>query len=351
MRGAVPEVPADGQPTTEGKPVHFERNVTVAGDQGFEILDALLDVPFAICSIITDEAGRPCDCRFLRVSACLEQTTGFRGVEGRTLREIAPTVEQTWIDLCGRVALDREPARFTGSSAVNGREYDVRAAPLGPPGHFAMTFRDISDGRRLEAEHAAELEHAQHLLKELGHRVMNSFAAISAIVSMEARGTSAEGRAALEQVQGRVQALASLYRRLDGAPQVDCVEVSDYLGGIVASFRDSLAASAGVTVEAELRPMTLPTRAAVPLGLVANELLTNAVRHASRDGRSGTVRLSLEEEEGTCRLCVADNGAGIGEGDSGVGQGLVAAFVGELGGKLSRESGPHGTRATVTFRP
>lgn len=349
---AVPKVSADGRRMTKGGPLHFERKLTVADDLGFETLDALLDGPFAICSIVTDEAGRPCDYRFLRVSARFEETTGFFGVEGRTIREIAPGIEQKWIDLCGRVALDREPARFTEGSAVNGRDYEVRAAPLDPPGHFALAFRDITDLGHLEAGHTAALEHAQHLLRELGHRVMNSFAAISAIVAMEARATSAEGRAALERVQGRVQALASLYRRLDGAMQVDSVEVSDYLGGIVGSFRDSLAASAGVAVEADLCPLTLPTRAAVPLGLVANELLTNAVKHAFGPGRSGTVRLSLEEEGGICRLCVADDGGGMADGPKGgVGQGLVAAFVGELGGDLSCESGPHGTRTTVTFRP
>jgi two-component sensor histidine kinase len=335
----------------KGRPVHFERNMTVAEYDGFETLDALLDGPFAICTIITDEQGRPVDYRFLRVSACFEDTTGLRNIEGRTIREIAPTVEQSWIDLCGRVALDGVPTRFTKASAVTGREYEVRAAPMNPPGRFAMVFRDLTELRSLEAEREAALIHAQHLLKELGHRVMNSFAAISAIVAMEARAAPPEGRAGLQRVQGRVQALASLYRRLDGASQMDRVEVSDYLGGIVASFRESMAAPTEVTVEADLRPMMLSIRAAVPLALVVNELLTNAVKHAFGQGRSGTVRVSLLEEDRTCRLCVADDGHGMAEVTPGtrVGRSLVAAFVDELGGELLTETGPGGTCVTVTF--
>lgn len=325
--------------------------MTLSEQRDFETLDALLDGPFAICSVVTDVDGRPVDYRFLRTSACFREATGLQDVEGRTVREVLPAIEDKWIELYGRVALDRKPAQFTQDSAATGREYEVRAAPLDPPGRFAMTFRDVTELRRVEREREAALEHAQHLLQELGHRVMNSFAGISAIVALEARAAPPEGRAALGRVQSRVQALASLYRRLDGASNVDHVEVSDYLGGIVASFRDSLAASAGIGVDCKLEPVTLSTRAAVPLGLVVNELLTNAVKHAFASGRAGTVRVTLDRDGPTCRLCVADDGGGMAEGSvgSGVGQTLVAAFVGELGGELRSESGPTGTRVTVTF--
>jgi two-component sensor histidine kinase len=331
--------------------LHFERHITGTDDRSFETFDAILDGPFAICSIITDTEGRPQDCRFLRVSSCFEDTTGFHGIEGHTLREVIPEVEQTWIDHYGRVALDRVPARFTEASAFTGREYEVRAAPLDPPGRFVMVFRDVTEIRLLEAEREQALEHAQHLLKELGHRVMNSFATISAILSMEARATPREHRAALERVQGRVQALAALYRRLDGASQVDRIEMAEYLGGLVASFRDSLAAPAPVEVSCDLAPVTLPSRAAVPLALVVNELLTNAIKHAFVEGRTGTVHVSLTAQDGTCRLCVADDGRGLDEAreGSGTGRTLIDAFLAELGGQLSIQTGPEGTRITVDF--
>lgn len=325
----------------KGRPVHLERSVTPGRDDGFETLDALLDRPFAICAVLTDEEGAPADYRFLRVSRCFEEATGLKGAEGRTVRELVPGLERSWIERCGRVALDRVPALFTEGTAVTGREYEVRAAPLDPPGHFVIAFRDLTELRRREA---AE-ESARRLLRELGHRVMNSFAAISAIVSMEARAAPPGGRAGLDRVQGRVQALASLYRRLDGAPQVDRIEVSDYLGGIVAALRDSLAVAGGMAVEASLLPMTLPTRVAVPLGLVVNELLTDILMHPHDTGPGGTVRVSLEEEGGTCRLRVCRDG-GVVPGPVGVGGSLVAAFVGELGGELATDG-----CVTVTFRP
>lgn len=336
-----------------GAALHFERHIMATDDLSFNMLDALFDGPFAICSIITDADGAPVDVRFHRVSDCFEDATGLRDVQGRTVRDVLPTIEQTWIDRYGRVALDRAPARFTEHSAALGREFEVRAAPMEPSGRFVVAFRDLTEVRRQEAERAQALDHAQHLLKELGHRVMNSFAAISAILSMEARATPREGRPALERVQGRVQALAALYRRLDGASQADRIEMSDYLGGLVASFRDSLAAPAPVTVTADLTPITLPTQMAVPLALVVNELLTNAIKHAFADGRSGAVHVTLSVGEGQCRVSVADDGQGVVEGHegSGVGRILIQAFVGELGGEISTRTGPDGTEVTVEFAP
>jgi two-component sensor histidine kinase len=105
-----------------------------------------------------------------------------------------------------------------------------------------------------------------------------------------------------------------------------------------------------VSISDDLAPLTLPTRSAVPLALILNELLTNAVKHAFAPGRPGHVRVSLAEEGGLCRLRVADDGEGMAEGVPGAGRGLVEAFVAELDGELAYETGPQGTTATVTFK-
>lgn len=330
--------------------MQHDRHLTAADEHCFTSLDALLDGPFALCAIVTDAEGRAVDYRFLRVSPCFAEATGLSDLEGRTATEALPGLGPEWVERYGAVALGGPPIRLVETHDDTGREYEVRSASLPMPGRFVIHFRDLTGLRRLEAERAQALLRAEHLLRELGHRVMNGFAAISAILAMEARASAPEGRAALGRVQGRVQALASLYRLLDGAPEADRLEVSGYLGGIVEGFRDSLAAPAGVAVEAALAPLRLPTRAAVPLGLVLNELLTNAVKHAF-DGRPGTIRVSLASEGGACRLVVADDGRGIGpaSGGTGIGQSLIAAFVGELGGEMSVETGRSGTSVTVAF--
>jgi two-component sensor histidine kinase len=210
-----------------------------------------------------------------------------------------------------------------------------------------VAFRDVTQRRKDEAEQARAVDQAQRLLKELGHRVMNSFASISAILAMEARAVPPEGRAALKRVQGRVQALAALYRRLDGAPEMERIEVGSYLAGNVQSFRDAFASAAGLSVDCEISSLTLATRSAIPLGLIVNELLTDATAQVLEGGSAGSVRVSLHDEGGLCRLCVEHAGGPVTEGS--ISRGLIEAFAAELGGELAFEAFPEGTRATVLF--
>ncbi|WP_210529017.1 sensor histidine kinase [Rubellimicrobium arenae] len=329
----------------------FQR-MAMVDDTAFEAIAAFLEDAFAVCSIITDPEGRPADYRFLRVNRRFQELTGFEDAQGRTALDLVPTLEPKWIELYGRVAQGGEPLRFKETSLVTGRDYEVLAAPVNAPGCFALLLRDLTDLRRLEADQAAALEHAQNLLKELNHRVMNSFASISAIVAMERRAAPEGARPPLERLQGRIQALAALYRRLDGVSQIDRIDVAEYIGGNVASFRDAMGAAGPLSVSADLASLTLPTRLAVPLGLVVNELLSNAARHAFARGRAGTIHVALSYLDGLCRLVVSDDRCGEAEGseDEGIGQSLIDAFASELGGEISVRAGPDGTSTTLEFR-
>jgi two-component sensor histidine kinase len=325
--------------------MQFDRLMTVVDNGIYETLDALLDQPFALCSIVTDSEGQAVDYRFLRLSPGFQDATGLAGAEGRSALELVPDLDRKWLDLYGRVALDRAPLRFREASSVMGREVDVSAAPLDPPGCFVIAFRERT-ALPAEGEHTVAASQAEHLLKELGHRVMNSFASISAILAMETRAAPPDARDALRRVQGRVQALAALYRRLDGASEMDQMEVAGYLAGNLQSFRDALAAPAGLTVECDLQPLTLSTRAVIPLALVVNEILTDAVVQAREGGRTGPLRVTLRREGETGCLVIAHRGAPLPDGIS---RALVTAFVAELGGEMAFEEQPDGTSATVSF--
>jgi two-component sensor histidine kinase len=325
----------------------------VIDDAVFSALEAVLDDGICLCGMIADAEGRALDYRFLRVSRNFEAMTGLRGAEGRTALDLVPTLERSWIETYGRVGLGRETVRFSQGSVPMGRVFEVHAVPVEPAPRFAILFRDVTALRRIEDERARALEAAQHLLRELNHRVMNSFAAISAITAMEARAADEGSRPALQRLQGRVQALGALYRRLEGAARADRIEVAEYLAGNVAALRDAAGAGPGgvpVAVACDLRPLALPTAAAVPLALVLNELLTAAL------GRGpGAVRVSLDheggQEGGQARLVVEDDAPGDPAAPlgAGIGAGLVGAFAGELGAAIRPEAGPGGTRVEVAF--
>ena len=100
-------------------------------------------------------------------------------------------------------------------------------------------------------------------------------------------------------------------------------------------------------IESEL----LPTDRAITIGLIVNELVTNAVKYAFPNGTKGTILVTLKRVSGELCLTVADNGQGLdsGRAESGLGGRLVEGFAQQLGGQLKRESGDKGTNVCLTL--
>ena len=112
-----------------------------------------LDAGFCVIEMLFDAQGQPADYRFIEVNPAFQQRTGLASPLGRTMRELAPDLEQHWFDIYGRVALTGEPARFENPArALDDRWYDVYAYRVGQPEdrQVAILFTDISDRRRME---------------------------------------------------------------------------------------------------------------------------------------------------------------------------------------------------------
>ena len=134
--------------------MQFDRRKTVVDSGIYETLDALLDGPFALCAIVTDADGQAVDYRFLRVSPGFEDATGLAGPRAAPPSSSSPASNASWLDLYGRVALDRAPQRFRDGSALTGRELEVLRRPARPAGHFVIALRDVAAPRRARARSA-----------------------------------------------------------------------------------------------------------------------------------------------------------------------------------------------------
>jgi two-component sensor histidine kinase len=185
-------------------------------------------------------------------------------------------------------------------------------------------------------------------LQELTHRVKNSLQMIAAMVGIEARShKSGEGKAALERVSHRINALGHLYSKLSKADTVEAVDAATYLEDLcrdlIASVHEEGATS--IELKTDIESELLPTDRAIPIGLMVNELVTNAVKYAFPGETKGTVLVTLKRVPGELRLTVADNGRGVDarRADSGLGGRLVEGFAQQLGGQLERESDSRGT--------
>ena len=208
----------------------------------------------------------------------------------------------------------------------------------------AQAFR--TSYRMAEAERAAKLEVRDLLLRELNHRVKNNFQMVESLLDMQRRRASAASTEqaladALRRVHSMAQAHANLYSPDEAG---DAIDLGAYLGDLCENLSDSLLLSGDVRLDSCLTSWPCDRDRAVAVGLVVNELVTNAAKHAFPAGRTGRILVSLKQSEVGCELTVADNGVGMppdAEVNSrGLGRKLVEGFARQTGGALTRGDGP-----------
>ncbi|WP_170135047.1 sensor histidine kinase [Acuticoccus kandeliae] len=317
-----------------------------------EQLVCSIDESYSLCEMILDENGAPYDYRLLDVSPSFEAMTGLKDAAGHTARELVGDIEQSWVDIYGKVVLTRTPVRFQMEMALLGRWFDVYAAPLDTPLLFAVIFRDVTQRKRAEDGMDAALQQQARLLRELNHRVMNSLGMISSIIALETRRSeSEEHRESLSRIKRRVQSVADLYRTLTAADEVVETRADHFLQKVVDDLGTALLSNDQIRIETDLAPIALSTKDATPLGLIVNELLTNALKYAFAPDEGGRIDVRLTRDEEMVTLEVADDGrGGLGEATgTGLGRQLVDSFARQLGGTIDSASGPDGTTVRVTF--
>lgn len=201
---------------------------------------------------------------------------------------------------------------------------------------------DVTPLRR--AVHQKEL-----LLLEVLHRVYNNLQSVQALLRLQAkRFDDPRVREAFEDVSARVSAMAMVQQKLHTGGDHERLNFADFLIDLVSARRDA-ADARQVRIELDAEPVYMHIERALPLGLVASELLTNAVEHAFPEGRTGRVAITLERSGDGVLLTVEDNGIGLqADGPSGgLGSILVERLVRQLGGEVSFDGDGEGLRAQV----
>jgi len=203
-----------------------------------------------------------------------------------------------------------------------------------------------------EDELRTSLEQKNVLLKEIHHRVKNNLQIVSSLINIRGAKLSSEAdRGALEEVKAQVRALALAHSHLYEGDDVQHVQLKSFLSDLCRRTFDIVACESGrVSLALDLPEVRLATDRAVPLALMVTEAITNAVKHAFPDGRTGTIRVGFERSaEGAGVLTIADDGVGIGQDagkGGGIGLGLIEALVRQVGGTVSF-AGPPGTVISV----
>lgn len=189
-------------------------------------------------------------------------------------------------------------------------------------------------------------------LREIDHRTKNNFQLAIGLLEIQARNArDQEMRLALNRAATRLQAISGVYRNLAlSSSDLEAVRLHDYLRDLCDRLREGLLSPA-ITLSVQADPVMVPHDLAVKIGLIVNELITNAAKHAFPEG-IGSVTLRLESRPGELGLMVSDDGKGIDEESAGDGLGskLVAMLIRQIGAANVRELSDGTTyRITIPF--
>lgn len=208
-----------------------------------------------------------------------------------------------------------------------------------------VAFETLADNAAsLEAANAKLASMAEErttLLSEAVHRARNDLQRLAAMLRMQATAAEEPARRALDEAAARISALARINRRLDRYRDDSRAEVdsAEFLEGLVEDLREAAVGLRPVVLRAEIEAHPLPLERAVPIGLIVNELVGNALKYAFPDGQEGVVRIGLLGEGNNLVLTVADNGVGFDPAaparGGGLGSRLSRVFAGQLGGHIA----------------
>jgi two-component sensor histidine kinase len=246
--------------------------------------------------------------------------------------------------------IDREPRAVTEEQI---RYLEDLAAIVMDQMELRLAARNsVADLTQILSDKDNALKRAEMMAKEIDHRVMNSLQFVSSILQMQGRmAKNDEAAKALDVAAARVAAVASVHRHFyssDVLPNTPCLaymqRLCKELSGVLGDF----------AIEVDGEEYELPTDQIVSLGLIVNELVTNAAKY---DGKRAKITCG-RGEDGSFQLRVSDEGAGLPadfqpDKSKGLGLKVVHSLIQKLGGALHAGNRPDGKGAmfTITFRP
>ncbi|HEY5289519.1 MAG TPA: histidine kinase dimerization/phosphoacceptor domain -containing protein [Caulobacteraceae bacterium] len=198
----------------------------------------------------------------------------------------------------------------------------------GKPVFRLIALADV--GRRDDLEGADQrLRDKDTLLRELQHRVRNNLQMITALIRLEARNMPDDATdRRFDRLAGRVEALALLYNSLSVEGAGETIDLGVYLGEIATAVMHAHAVE-GIHFSIQVDTWPVSINVAMPAGLVVNELLTNALKHAFAGREGGTIWLKSLVDDHGCRVVIADDGVGLPDG-------VVWPKAGKLGAMIVR---------------
>ena len=227
-------------------------------------------------------------------------------------------------DFVGTFSIDR----VGQETAVVDVYSNVIENEAGRPCYRLAALVDVSTHEQSQrAEFEKQIREKDTLLLEMQHRVKNNLQMITALIRIEAR--NARGRidtAPFDRLAGRIEAIGLVYKQLSDHGTAEEIDLGLYLSEIATGVLRSHAVE-GISLDLKVDAYPVSVNVAMPTGLVVNELLINALKHAfvGRDG--GTITVHSVSDRNGCRIVIADDGVGLPDGVAWPKPGKLSALI------------------------
>jgi two-component sensor histidine kinase/PAS domain-containing protein len=209
--------------------------------------------------------------------------------------------------------------------------YERISGELGPV-RFIGTITEITD--KIEAAEAmqASLVEKDTLLREIHHRVKNNLQTLLALLQMEKRQVRDPALTSrFDAMRSRIQVMAGIHENLYTSDGLSAVNMGKQMTNLCDGLRQLGSGLSRIELIADTEDLFCCIDVAVPLGVLANEIITNAVKHAFPENRSGRIEVSLRHRGHDVLLSVRDNGIGDAcKAKGGIGKQLITALAGQL---------------------
>jgi len=194
------------------------------------------------------------------------------------------------------------------------------------------------------------------LIKEVHHRVKNNLMIISSLLNLQSNYLKdEESKEIFKESQNRAKSMALIHERLYRSTDLKNIDFKEYITTLANDlYRTYVKDPSRVRLQMIIEDVNIDINAAIPLGLILNELITNSMKHAFPDGREGTISISFGKNNDGFILKVSDDGVGFPpdldytKTDS-LGMQLVTSLTRQINGKIELDRA-HGTKFTITFK-
>ena len=267
---------------------------------------------------------------------------------------IYSTGEAPYLPVYARVADTGEPALFDEYFAPLGKYFSISVSSP-KKGYFVTISSDITERKQAEHQIRSLLAEKELLLQEVHHRIKNNMVTIMSLLSLQSDMLKDPGAiSAFHDTRSRIRSMAVLYEKLYRSTDFRAVSAKEYLPALVNEIVDNFPHRENIRIVTRVEDKVLDSKILSPLGIIINELITNAMKYAFNGIDSGKILVSFSIENEMATLVVEDNGIGIpGSIDmanpAGFGLQLVTILSEQLDGSLKVDE-EKGTKFVLEFR-